>query len=199
MKEMVAAFDFDHTLTDRDSLLAFFFFLKGKTKTLLKLMKHLPLLIGFRLGLKSRKQVKEALFKEFLVGYSYEELQKKAKTFAAVYLPSMIKPKAFECLKQHLSQKRRCILVSASPDFYLIEWAKTVGIEKVLATRLELDADGKITGHIEGKNCREEEKVRRLLEYLGPKEHFILYAYGDSDGDAALLKLADYPFFQKFE
>ena len=62
----------------------------------------------------------------------------------------------------------------------------------MLCTTLGVDADGILTGRLEGGNVRGPEKVRRVQEWLGagPVE---LWAYGDSGGDRELLALADHP------
>ena len=54
---------------------------------------------------------------------------------------------------------------------------------------------GRLTGRLEGANCRGPEKARRvgaLLEERG-LENAEVWAYGDSDDDAALLGGADHP------
>ncbi|MCB1149091.1 MAG: HAD-IB family hydrolase, partial [Chlamydiia bacterium] len=61
----------------------------------------------------------------------------------------------------------------------------------------ETDSKGVLTGKLLGANCRGPEKVRRILETFGPKESYLLYAYGDSAGDREMLALADHPFFRK--
>jgi HAD superfamily phosphoserine phosphatase-like hydrolase len=89
--------------------------------------------------------------------------------------------------------------VSASIDLYLRPWAERYGFEEILASTLEVDSKGNVTGKLKGKNCCGVEKTKRLTNYLGPKETYQLYAYGDSLGDQELLALADYPFYRSFK
>ncbi len=109
-----------------------------------------------------------------------------------------IKPQAMERLHWHKQQGHDCILVSASLELYLVPWAKRHGFQDILASRLEIDQKGRVTGQLIGKNCWGAEKRRRLIELLGPQKYYQLYAYGDSRGDQELLEIADYPFYRLF-
>ena len=62
----------------------------------------------------------------------------------------------------------------------------------MLATRLEVDADDRLTGRLIGANCRGPEKVVRLREWRG-EALAVAFAYGDSDGDREMLALAATP------
>jgi phosphatidylglycerophosphatase C len=72
------------------------------------------------------------------------------------------------------------------------------GYRKCPDSRLEITPTGHATGRLAGLNCWGPEKVRRLIEYAGPKENYLLYAYGDSRGDREMLNLADNPFYREF-
>lgn len=189
----IAAFDFDGTLTDRDSLVPFLFYRYGRPKTYLKLILLLPSFIAFLVGLLSRQQVKERILTSFFQGTSMQTLRESALGYANTKLDKFIKPDTLQLLRWHQQQGHRCIIISASPDVYLIPWAEKEGIKDVISSRLEVTPEGKITGRLIGKNCWGPEKSRRLLELLGPKKDFYLYAYGDSRGDRELLALADSP------
>lgn len=195
-KPVVAAFDFDGTITYHDSLLPFLMQIDGPWKCFGKLLLELPALLGFALGKKSRQQVKERILRRFFKGKSLEEIQKEGRKYAFGSLNRHIRPKALERLQWHLAQGHRCILISASLDVYLKPWAEKVGINEILTSRFEVDSSGVVTGRLLGANCWGPEKVRRLMELIGPKEGYVLYAYGDSRGDQELLAMADYPFFR---
>jgi HAD superfamily phosphoserine phosphatase-like hydrolase len=89
------------------------------------------------------------------------------------------------------------MLVSASLELYLAPWGRQAGFEHVAASRLEVGADGTVSGRLAGPNCFGAEKVARLEQLLGPLERHIVYAYGDSRGDRELLMQADYPYFRR--
>lgn len=197
--QIVAAFDFDNTLIDRDSLLPFLFFTSGYAWSLYRLLKLLPHLLRFSVKDLSRQGVKEKILTAFFARQLMTELQKKGELYAEKQLDDYIKPEAIERLHWHQHQGHECVLVSASVDLYLTPWALRHGIKRVISSRLEVTPEGFITGKLQGLNCWGEEKKRRFLEELGPKDQYQLYVYGDSQGDLELLDLADYPFYRKFQ
>lgn len=198
-RPIVAAFDFDGTMTYRDTLLPFLCFTKGNVLTYWKLTLELHHLLGFIFGINSRQQTKEAILTRFLAGAHVNLCQKAGEEFANSKLPKLIKPEAFDRFLYHLKRGDRCVLVSANLDLYLKPWAKQVGFRDAICSECEVDAQGRLTGKLKGKNCWGPEKTRRLTELLGPKENYILYAYGDSSGDKELLALADYPYFKTMQ
>ena len=126
------------------------------------------------------------------------EVEALGKEYANQQLDRYLRSEALQRLTWHQSQGHRCILVSASLEFYLKPWALRHGFEAVLASQVELSPLGKMTGHLVGLNCWGPEKLRRLLAYLGTKKDYQLYVYGDSRGDRELLAFADYPFYRRF-
>jgi len=192
----IAAFDFDGTLTDRDSLLPFLFFTAGTSKTLLKLLSALPVLAAFTVGLESRQTTKEYVLTKFFRGIPEHDLQALAQVFAAEELDKYVSQRGLERIRWHLIQGHRCMLISASLELYLRPWALAKGFSEVIASILQHDKEGHVTGKLVGKNCWGTEKIRRLQEIAGPKENYQLYAYGDSQGDKELLALADHPFYR---
>jgi len=198
-KPIVAAFDFDGTMTKHDSLYDFFKYSAGSLETYFIFLQHLPKFIGFGLKIFSRKDLKESLFKSFFKGMSIADLRLKGEDFANNVIPKLLKKESIAKLKWHQEQGHRCILVSANMDVYLDYFTKNNQFDDCLCTKAAFDEKGLVTGYIQGKNCRGEEKVHRLTELLGSKENYTLYAYGDSDGDKELLELADYPFYRVFK
>lgn len=198
-RPVIAAFDFDHTLTNRDSLVPFLFLLKGRMAASCQLALLSPAFIRFLLGSLSRQEVKEKILTRFIGGMSMADLQSLGEEYAFHHLDRLIKPEALQRLSWHQEQGHRCVLISASLEFYLNPWGGLHGFEAVLASRLALDSKGCATGRLLGLNCWGAEKVRRLQEYLGPDKEYQLYVYGDSRGDKEVLELADFPFYRKFQ
>lgn len=197
-KPVIAAFDFDGTITKRDTLLSFLTFVAGKGQTAKKLALLSPKLLGFLFNLVSRQEAKEAILKRFFEGIPHQQLKEMGQAFAkSSVLSHLIYPAALKRLDWHRSQNHRCILISASIDTYLDPWSKKQNFNDLICSKLEVDPNGITTGHLQGPNCWGAEKERRLLELVGPRENFILYAYGDSRGDQELLKMADYPYYRK--
>ena len=196
-KPIVAAFDFDGTLTKRDTFIPFALFAAGPWKWMKNLILLTPSVLLFIFRVITRQQLKEKAIALFFKGMPYRELKPLAEEFAKELIPSLLKPKAVEALKWHQKEGHRVIIISASIETYLRPWAKIMHIDDVIGSRLELDSNGTITGRLEGNNCRAAEKVTRLKELLGPEKDYELYAYGDSRGDKELLAYADHRFFRK--
>ena len=195
-KRVIAAFDFDETLTFRDTLLPFLCFAVGKKRTYFTLTKILPKLIGYLLKIYSRKDIKEALLSNLLAEIPYREIKNQGLLFAQKIVPPLLNPKMMARMRWHQQQGHSCVIVSAAMDFYVQPWGKLENFDEVIASRCQVNSEGFITGRLEGENCWGSEKVRRLEEKLGPKRNYILYAYGDSEGDKELLELADHPFYR---
>lgn len=189
---VIAAFDFDGTLTYRDTLVPFLRFSFGNWVALKKFTALLPRLAGFPLGWISRQDAKELILTSFLKGMSIGKVNALGKEFAEKKLSSLIRSDTYQKLKWHQKQGHICVLISANLSFYLETWGKQEGFSTVLASSLQTE-NQLVTGKLKGKNCWGEEKVRRLQDAFGPKTGYTLYAYGDSRGDKELLELADYP------
>ena len=197
-KSVVAAFDFDGTLTRHDTLFPFLWHVAGPVKFSYKLMLMLPTLTAYALGWMRNDIAKVKVLRCFLAKMEMNNLQSQALQFSATKLPTLLRNEAMQRLHWHKQQGHRCVLVSASLEIYLRSWASQAGFDDVLGSRLELMADGLTSGMLLGENCFGPEKMRRLEALLGEREGYTLYAYGDSRGDKELLSAADYPFYKKF-
>lgn len=198
MKEVIAVFDFDGTLTNSDSLPWFLVHSVGLPSFILLALKSLPILLKYAAGFSDNESSKEQLITCFFGGMSKSDFKKRAEEFSSTLLPRMLRSDAMARLRWHREQGHRCVLVSAAIEDYLIPWARAAGFESVLATRLEVDSGGNVTGKFSGRNCYGAEKVRRLKEQIEGLRKHSTYAYGDSRGDKELLEIADHPFFKSF-
>jgi len=191
--QTIAAFDFDGTVTWRDTLLPFLRFTSKPLLFAWKLLLSLPLLLLLPL----RQSAKETLLKLFFKNQTLTSVHEQGKAYAQGPLQLQIRPSALQRLRWHQNQGHRCILISASIDAYLKPFGEALGFDEVICSRLAHDDQGCVTGTLIGANCWGPEKVRRLKEVVGPK-NYTLFAYGDSRGDKELLALADYPFYRAF-
>ena len=71
MKQIVA-FDFDGTITNRDTLLEFIKFAKGKTAFYLGFLLHLPWLLAMKCHLYPNWKTKQMIFSYFFKGVNIE-------------------------------------------------------------------------------------------------------------------------------
>lgn len=188
----VALFDFDGTLTSRDSLLPFLKMTRGSLCFGLAMLKVFPVLVGYALKLVQNNVAKELLLINTIGGMSSVVLNTFGEEFAQHIIPAMLRKDMQERLIEHQMKGHCCILVSASLDVYLVPWAKLVGFDYCISTSLEVSAEGVVTGRLNGGNCYGDEKVRRieqLFSKIGLPSR--VYAYGDSDGDVPMIEMAD--------
>jgi HAD superfamily hydrolase (TIGR01490 family) len=190
-KFVVAAFDFDGTITYHDSFIPFLIYAVGKWQFAKGLWQVVPRYVAFKCGRINNQQAKEDFIRVYLGGLSMAQIQRLGEGFALEALPKMIRPEMAARIRWHSSQGHTCVLISASLDVYLKPWARKMGFAAVLSSKLVLDSSAAVTGCLEGNNCYGAEKVVRLKEWLGARAADFLYVYGDSCGDRELLALAD--------
>lgn len=191
----VAAFDFDGTLIANDSFVPFLVRLRGARKLGWEFSASCLSLLRAG-GWKLDRDVSKAdLVARLLAGYPADRLAEEGEAFG-LQLARRIRPHMSKRLDWHRDQGHRVLLVSASLQAYLEPLGRSLGLDAVLATRLEVGPDGRLTGRLEGVNCRGPEKEVRVREWLAGNANGAaveLWAYGDSTGDRELLAMADYP------
>jgi len=84
----------------------------------------------------------------------------------------------------------------SKPIVAAFDFDGTLGVTNVLATRLSVGADGRLTGEMPEPSCDSAAKRERLLALLGPRESYELHAYGDSPGDHEMLAAADHAWMR---
>ncbi len=186
---VVAAFDFDGTLTRRDTLPGFLLAACGRRRLIGPAALASPGLLR-RMRRRDRDGAKELLLGATLGGRPVAELTAVAERFADGLVRGGMRSDTLGRLRAHRSDGHRVVVISASPELWVGPVAQRLGVDAVLATRLEA-AGGRLTGRYDGANCRGDEKVRRLDEWLDGAD-VELHAYGNSAGDAALLTRADH-------
>ncbi|MBD2859390.1 HAD family hydrolase [Spongiibacter sp. KMU-158] len=190
----VALFDFDGTLTSRDSLMPFLQFVVGKPRFLWGLVLMSPILVGYFAGVIRNDVAKARVLKYFLEGRTQKSLFMLGEIFARETVPELLRAEGMSKLRWHQEQGHTCILVSASLDLWLLPWSKFAGFDRLICSELEV-VDGKVTGRLSGNNCFGAQKVERLRKEFSQLQHASkVYAYGDSQGDMPMLRLADEGF-----
>jgi HAD superfamily hydrolase (TIGR01490 family) len=194
----IAAFDFDGTLTTRDSLFRFICWRRRRAEVVSDLVRTLPLLALYSARLVGNERHKMALFARAFKDMPADAFERRARDFARSEIPPMIRAEAMERVRLHQQRGDRVVLVSASPTDWIVPWAASEGIADVIGNPAEV-SDGMVTGRLAGVNCYGPEKVRRLLALNPQRESYTLFAYGDGRGDRELLAAADHPYYRCFE
>jgi phosphatidylglycerophosphatase C len=184
---IVAAFDFDGTLTKRDTLLGYLRLVVGPRAVRRTLVRNVGGFVRAARDRAARDVVKERVLAACLAGVPVE----RASAIADAYVPTIpLRADVVAMLTDHREQGHELVVVSASPALYVRPAVARLGVTTVLATELEV-VDGAFTGRFAGRNCRAEEKVTRLDAWLSGRD-VELHAYGNSPDDAAMLARADH-------
>ncbi|CEG58106.1 HAD-IB family hydrolase [Legionella fallonii] len=196
-KKTVAIFDFDGTLTSKNTTLAFLHY-TDPVRFYYLMPILLPILIFYMTKIISVDQLNNWLCYFFFKGKSKEHLQEKGRDFALKKLPSYVRAEAMLKLKEHQDNAHLCILATAAYDLYIKAWGDLHGFTEVLCTEIASDYQGKLTGKLQGASCYGPEKVNKIKQIL-PTVDTIIYAYGDSEGDKEMLNFATYSFYRRFD
>ena len=194
MKKIVA-FDFDGTLTSKDTLLEFIRYAKGFKDFWLGFLQYAHLLVLMKLGLYPNWKAKQKVFAHFFEGMKLEEFNTLCQKFAASS-SHLLRPNGTETVRQALNEGAEVLIVSASIDNWVKPFFENQSIQ-VLGTQIEV-VDGILTGRFLTKNCYGQEKVNRILTLYPHREDYHLTAYGDSRGDKELLAFADESHYKPF-
>lgn len=192
----IAFFDFDGTLTSRDTLAELLKWWKGRPAYYRGLLALAPVLAAYKLGVMSNHRAKEKLLAHFLGGMKEADFDAVCAGFVAERLPALLRPSALDTLGRHRQEGAEIVIVSASPVNWVGPWCRQQDFS-CLATRLQVAA-GRLTGRIEGANCHGEEKVRRIRSQYALQVYRRIYAYGDTAGDLPMLSLATDSFYKPF-
>jgi len=192
-----AVFDFDGTLTYKETFMTFIKFSVGNKKFIKGFIKLIPDFVLLLLRLIPNWRMKEKVIKHFFGGWTEDLFLQNAESFLREEIKSKFRNECVNRLKWHKGQRHLIVIVSATLEAYLISLSDLLGVDHIIGTKLEI-LNGRITGKILGKNCYGAEKVVRLRELLGDLNQYYIYAYGDSRGDRELLEISDSPYFNNF-
>ncbi|MGP1424077.1 MAG: HAD family hydrolase [Prevotella fusca] len=194
----IYAFDFDGTLTTKDTLLEFIRFAKGSGLMYAGFLLFSPLLILMKLHLYPNWKAKQKIFSWFFKGIKINEFDLLCRTFAQQN-QHLLRPEGKEKVRKILEEDDITVLViSASIDNWVRpffdEFSENI---RVIGTQIEIKTD-RVTGRFTTKNCYGQEKVNRLKALYPQRETYELIAFGDSRGDKELLAYADKGFYKPF-
>jgi phosphatidylglycerophosphatase C len=196
-KPIVAAFDFDGTITSKDTFVPFLYTAFGKKIVYRAFLRLAPQAFLVAVGLFSRDKFKECVAQSLFRGEDVKKLREIGSQYAKT-LTRLYRPAALKRIEWHKSNGHRCIMVSASLDLYLLDVSESLGFDDLLCTVLS-NNNQIFDGTLKRGNCRRIEKVNQLRLVLGELKNYEIYSYGDTIGDREMLTIADHGFFRPFE
>jgi phosphatidylglycerophosphatase C len=196
MSKKLYLFDFDGTLTHKDSFWDFFLKMYSFRKVCWLLLSNLGTILTTIIAERDKGKVKETLIAVLLKGKTEAEIIALGTAYTKEYLYRTIRPKALTYLYKLRKEGEEMYLVSASVDFWLQPFADEFNM-KLIATQLAYH-QGKFIGQFLGENCKGPEKVRRILQETDLKKYDEIIAFGNSDGDKEMLAIATEKQYKPF-
>lgn len=187
MDKALALFDFDGTITRKDTLLDFMMFVRGRAGAAGVFLRLLPSAAAFMAGRLTNQVFKERYLTLAFGGMEEPKLRESGQRYLD-RLEKLIRAGALDRLEWHRKQQHRIIIVSASADVWLEPWCRKHRVEMICSS-LEFH-QGICSGRLSGSNCRGPEKVRRIRNVVDTDAYSKIFAYGDSSGDTEMLAFA---------
>lgn len=191
----IEAFDFDGTLTNRDTLLEFIRYTNGNVPFIFAILIFSPLLILMKMHLYPNWKVKQKIFSYFYKGLSVIDFNQYCKDFASDK-KYILRKEGVNAVRKAIKEGEKVLIVSASIDNWVKPFFEGLNVS-VLGTKIEVKED-LITGRFLTKNCYGVEKVNRINEVCPSRNDYTLLAYGDSRGDKEMLEYADKGYYKPF-
>ncbi|MFG1499537.1 HAD-IB family hydrolase [Halobacteriovorax sp. XZX-3] len=185
----LALFDFDGTITFKDTFTEFIFYSVGPKKLRLGKLLLSPFILAYKLKLLSGPTMRALIVRYAYSRQSTTTLKHQGQNFSQSFLPKVIRTNAQEEIDRHKKLGNKIVIVSASLDLYLAPWCEANGFD-LICSSLE-SKNGKYTGGYYGGDCTGHMKAQRVKEKYDLSSFDKIYAYGDTAEDQQLLELAD--------
>lgn len=190
VKRTLVLFDFDGTITIKDSLPHFIRYAVPAQKFYTTLALLSPQLVLFFLGLMSGEKMKEKILSGFFRGMKEWQLNETGKKFVDyMFNNNFFRDKMLERIKNYDRGSHEICIVSASPCIYMKPVADYFGAN-IISTELEF-INGIFSGRLKSPNCNGIQKAIRIKDKYDLSRFNKIIAFGNSVGDNEMLGLAD--------
>nr|WP_280921053.1 HAD family hydrolase [Frateuria flava] len=190
----MALFDFDGTITTRETMAAFMYRAVPARRQAWGRLLLAPWVAGYKCGVVPGVSVRAAVVRVGFAGVALASVQAHGVAFADEALPPLLRPEVMARIRWHQQQGDTVAVVSGGLDVYLAPWCRLHGLALVCSA-LE-HRDGRLTGRYQGAQCVGGEKARRVRATYDLAHYGRIYAYGDTHEDLALLDLAHHRFYR---
>ena len=129
---------------------------------------------------------------------SPQELGEASRRFTEEVIRPAVHDSARALLRRHVAAGDSVAIVTATNEFVTRPIATLFGVDELIATELQRDAGGRVTGAVKGVPAYREGKVTRVQQWLAAQgrrcEDFErITFYSDSTNDLALLERVSHP------
>jgi len=195
----IAFFDFDGTITTSDSLNDFFRYLSPNKRIYYKIkyLDTLILLLLYKINLISVEKLKLKRVNNFFRLHNHETVLNKAKIFSENIIPNSIKQSAINQINLHLNNQTDVVVVSASLNILLEHFCYKNKLKLITNNLVFNEYSNKY--YFNNIDCNFDEKVNRIRQIYDLSNYSNIYSYGDTNGDLAMLKIANYKYFKYFK
>jgi len=194
----LALFDFDGTISRRDSFLLFLWEV-DRLRFLSTCLTHIPAILLYLNGRYPNQKLKELFLTKLFVNKDLQYFSRLAEAFCEDLVPKIIRQEFWQRLDFHKKAGHIVVVVTATPRSILAPWCRSNSIQ-IIGSELACTSSGTLSGKLDGLNCMGGEKVRRIKENYDLAEYDEIFAYGDTSGDLPMLGLAkeDNRFYKPF-
>lgn len=187
-------FDFDGTLTHKDTLFDFLRFTHPKVFWPITIL-FVPLFILSKLKIISAGWVKQNYISAFLKGKSKKELEQLANAYFTQQKDQLLRKNALDMIR-HLPKGTKKVIVSASLDIWTKPFAEFLDCD-LICTQAKYK-DDVFTGKFATPNCNNEQKKLRIEQKLSLNDFDEILVFGDSKGDNAMYSIGTKHFHRYF-
>ncbi len=132
----LVAFDFDGTLTVRDSFTAFLKWRVSPARHFMGMVRLFPAALGYVFD-RNRGKIKAAAVREFLRGVPFEQLEREARAFAQSEAPKLFRPDALAVWRRWRAKGAKLVIVTASPDVVVAPFARGLGADLLIGSQAD--------------------------------------------------------------
>ncbi|MBP9022754.1 MAG: HAD-IB family hydrolase [Spirochaetes bacterium] len=190
----IALFDFDGTITNNDNFTNFYNYSSSLKRKLFITPLLFPVFILYKLNIMSPSKTRSIVSYLAFKGYSESKLKDKGAKYAKNEIPKYIRKRALDQINWHKQQGDIIVIVSASLNIYLDEWAFSNNFD-LICTTLE-SVNSKITGRYISGDCTGNEKAKRIMDKYNLSFFRNVYAYGDTVEDAEMLNMGNFKYYR---
>lgn len=192
-----AFFDLDKTVIAKASMVAFgrTLYREGFISRALLLRALWGQLVYMHLGASDEKlaRMRDSVL-ALTKGWDQHRIRAIVEKALATVVEPIIYAEAMDLIEQHRAEGRLVVLISASPEEIVVPLGRHLGVDGVVATRADVDDDGRYTGTTDFY-CYGPNKVVAMQGMATERDIDLSasYAYSDSATDIPMLEAVGHP------